>query len=365
MSKFKNLLNSLNINEKYTKTVQKQKEFTHVKDNIPLVANYNFQCDLIYFPETKQKYKYLFTMTDLATNAFDCEPMKDRTAEDALKAMQQCFKRAYIKQPESSLQTDGGVEFKGLFNDWLKKHDIMHNTTVPDRHKQQGNIESLNKQLARLINGYLNNIEVKTGKVAKEWTPILPEIRKELNKIRLVKGKDPYTTEYEVPDFGVDKTVNKLDKKTGLTKQITETVFRNPKFNVGDVVIHKLETPHNSLGHKQSTVGWRVGDTRWDTKQPRKIVKIVYYSGGDSPYRFMLEGINNVSYTEKELMKAKNEVDNKYVIKQIIDKKIVNRKVFYKVWWRGFLKAQSTWEPIETLIEDDAQNLIDEYEELH
>ncbi len=36
MGKFKELLESLNINEKFNKRIHKQKEYNHVKDNIPL-----------------------------------------------------------------------------------------------------------------------------------------------------------------------------------------------------------------------------------------------------------------------------------------------------------------------------------------
>ncbi len=40
MRKFKELLESLNINEKFNK-IHKQKEYNHVKDKVPLVEDCN------------------------------------------------------------------------------------------------------------------------------------------------------------------------------------------------------------------------------------------------------------------------------------------------------------------------------------
>ncbi len=141
MGKFKELLESLNINEKFNKRIRKQKEYNHVKDNVPLVEDYNMMADLLYLP-AYNGYKYLFVIVDLASDEFDIEPIKNKEPETVLKAMLKCFKRGYISKPEYTLKTDGGKEFKGVFN-----------------------VESLNRQLARLFNGYMNAIEVKTGKV--------------------------------------------------------------------------------------------------------------------------------------------------------------------------------------------------------
>lgn len=53
-----NLLKKLNINETYTKTLKKVKNFNAVKDNIPLKQDYNFMADLLMLPTTK-KVHYL------------------------------------------------------------------------------------------------------------------------------------------------------------------------------------------------------------------------------------------------------------------------------------------------------------------
>ena len=128
---------------------------------------------------------------------------------------------------------------------------------------------------------------------------------------------------------------------------------------MGDVVYEKLNTPENALGHKQNTKNFRVGDYRY-SQIPKKIIKVAYFT--DKPYhRYILEGLPNVSYSEYELMKAKDEKETKYEVKKIIGKRTKNKKTEYLIWWKNYRKNESTWEPEKNLIEDGLKNLIDEY----
>ena len=84
------LLQELGIDEKYSKPVKIKKEFSKVKENIPLKADYNFMADLLELPETKKGYKYLLVVVDLATDEFDIEPIINKdslTVVDAMKTM--------------------------------------------------------------------------------------------------------------------------------------------------------------------------------------------------------------------------------------------------------------------------------------
>ena len=45
------------------------------------------------------------------------------------------------------MQTDGGGEFKGSSNTWLKKNGNSHVTTVPSRHSQMQMVENINRIL--------------------------------------------------------------------------------------------------------------------------------------------------------------------------------------------------------------------------
>jgi hypothetical protein len=55
MSKFRNLLSQLHIDETFSKRIKAKptEGYNHVKDNIPLIANYNFMADTLYLPTAK------------------------------------------------------------------------------------------------------------------------------------------------------------------------------------------------------------------------------------------------------------------------------------------------------------------------
>jgi hypothetical protein len=292
-SKFAAILKELNIDESLTKPIQKEKSFNKVKDTVALIKGNNQQLDILYLPTTTFGYKYLLTACDLATNACDFEPMKHKTPTSVLIAYKKINTRVYIKRALVTITTDSGNEFKGEFGQYLTKHEIFHRITMPDRHRQTANIESLNKQLGRLINGYLNKIEVETGHIAKSWLPCLSIIREGLNKIRIIKTPDDINS-YHYPVADGSYQVKKGKKLVD--------IYIDAKFKVGDMVYYKSEVPLNALGHKQNTKLFRVGDIRYNLN-PKKIIKVLNYPS-PNPYRYMLEGIPNVSYTDKELKKV-------------------------------------------------------------
>lgn len=322
------LLNKLGVDETFTKPPQKQKVFNKVKDNIPLVKQANYMSDLLELPKTKNGFKYLLVVIDLATDAFDIEPIKSKESKETLNGLKTIFKRKWIKKPKVSITTDGGNEFKSVFNKFLEDENIYHKTALPYRHKQLGNVENLNKQLGRLLNGFMNSKEVETGKVYREWDTILPIIRTDLNKHR---AKDIPNNPYNQspPDFNLQE---------------------NPKFKIGDVVYYKLDYPENALGNKQSTANFRVGDYRF-SKIPKKIVNVLLYPKQPT-FRYMLKDMPNVSYNEYELKLAKGETQTKYKVKEILGSKKIKGVKHYLIWWKNYKKADATWEPEQQLIED-------------
>ena len=326
------LLEKIGINETYTKSVKKP-IFDKVKQNTFPKRGYNYMADLLHLPETKDGYSYLLCIVDLWSNSFDMEPLKTKEPVEVVHAMEKIFNRKYLSEPKATIRTDNGTEFKGVFHKWLYDHDILHRESEPYRHQQLANVEMLNAVLGRFLNGYMNKKEEETGKVYKEWTDILELLRVELNKLRLRKDGDPY---------------NDI---------LTPPTNKTPKYKVGDLVYRKVERPMNALGHYQNTANFRVGDYRFDIKNPRKITQILYY-----PFnvRYILNELPNVSYTEAELKPAKQKEET-YTVKAIIGKKKEKRIVYYQVWWKGYKKAESTWEPESKLIEDGLKNMIDQY----
>jgi hypothetical protein len=330
------IIKDLGLNETFTKSVKRDKVFTKVKDNIPLVAHYNYMMDLLFLPTDKSGFKYCLVVVDLATNEFDIEPIKNKEPGTILQAFKSMYKRNYIKKPYASIRTDAGNEFKGVFQKYLYDQSILHKVAKAGRHKQLANVESLNKQLGRLFNGYLNKIEEETGKVYRNWTDIVAPIRTKLNAYRKITYKTaPQDQNYPIPD---------LSKKS--------------QYKVGDIVYVKLDQPRNALGEKVSGDSFRVGDYRFDLT-PRRILQVLVYSG-KVPYRYIVTGIPNVSYTESELRPAK-EKQEEYKVKEIIDKKKIKNKIFYLVWWQGYLKKDATWTPKSTLIQD-VPHLVTKFE---
>jgi hypothetical protein len=90
MSKFNGILDDLNINEKFTKHINRPKIFNKVKDHVPLVPDWNMMCGLLFLPTAKFGFKYFFCIVNLATDD-------------------------YVKEPKYSLKTVSGNEFKGVF----------------------------------------------------------------------------------------------------------------------------------------------------------------------------------------------------------------------------------------------------------
>jgi hypothetical protein len=339
----KDILKKLGIDEQYTKPVKiPKKAFNKVKDNVPHVPHYNYEADLLTLPTTKQGFNALLVVVDLGNDEFDIEPIKNKEASTILTAFKEMFKRPYIKEPYASVRTDGGGEFKGPFQKYLYDKSIYHGISEPDRHKQMANVESLNRQLGRLFNGYMNAKEISTGIQYNEWTDILKDVRKDLNEHRKKPTGDPALDKYK----------------------IMEDV--EAKYKVGDIVYRISEVPLNALGHEQTSKKFRMGDYRWDLV-PRKIVKVLRF-GGDIPVRYVLNYKKNVSYAEYELRPAK-EKQEMFIVREIIGRKVVteNKKKItkYEIWWKGFLKNESTWESKEELIKDGFKKEIETYDKLH
>lgn len=302
MSKFKGILEDLNINEKFTKRINRPREFNKVKDNVPLVPDWNCMCDLWFGPTAKFGFRYCFAIVDLATDAFDIEPIKNKEPATVLKAMQKCFARDYVKEPLYSLKSDSGTEYKGVFHKWLYDESILHKVALAHRHASMGNIESLNLQLGRLFNGYMNQMEEKTGKRCVNWTDIVPIVREKLNAVRK-KSVPENINEYEYPVQEDLKEVTVKSKKS--EKPLVRYERIEPKYKVGRYVYRYLDHPKDALGKNQPTAQRRQGDYNWD-RVARRVEKVVTMGGRGPTYRYVLEDLPNVSYTENQLKPAVN-----------------------------------------------------------
>lgn len=315
------ILQELKINETYTKPPKIKKEFSKVKDNIPLKADFNFMADILELPQTKKGFQYLLVVVDLATDEFDIEPIKTKESKTVLKAMLKMFKRKHIEKPYASIRTDGGPEFQDEFSKYCYENSILHKVGISGRHQQMANVERLNRELGRLFNGYMNAIEEETGRTFREWVEAVPKVREMLNEYRKKPEGNPFTDIYEAPDVSIQ-----------------------PKYKEGDIVYRISEKPLDALGRKQPTQNFRAGDYRWDMT-PRKIVKVVRYSG-KVPIRYILENLSNVAYAENELKPAK-EKEAMYQVQSVKAKRTVKGVKELLIKWKGYRKP--TWEKYDEI----------------
>jgi hypothetical protein len=349
--KLASILENLNIDKNVVEnSIPKQQTYNKFANNVVPISDYNYQCDLIQFPETKDKYKYLFTMVDIYDGSVDFEPLKQKFAEDAKLALIKIFQRGILKKPKGSIRTDNGKEFQGNFHQFLNSLGIFHKYSVPYRHKQMSPIESLNNSVSILINAYLNAKTKQYDEDYNEWVEILDSIRTELNKYRAKPVDDKESFEKALDKQG---TFNEEDAK-------------NQTYKVGDLVYKKLEKPMDILNRPINDTRFRRGDKRWDDRVSR-IVKVLYFN--DYPYyRYMLNDVPNASYSKYDLKKAKDRQEETFRVKQVIGKTYLGRNqgYGYKLWYSNQTRKEANKNPYQNqqfIEENNLQELVNQYNE--
>ena len=336
---FKDVIKALNIDEFYTKSDMKQKKYNKIILGVVPEENFNYMSDLVEMPTTSKGYKWLLVVLDLATNKFDIEQMKNKTSLSTLNAFKEIIKRKILILPEISLKTDGGTEFKAEFNQYLRDHNIFHKVAMPYRKQQMGPVEGLNGVITRILMNYLNDKTIELNKDYNDWIDKIPAVRTEVNNYR---SRDLTTLTKYQDQFHFD-----LD------------VAGEQDYNVGDFVHWKINRPTDIKGNPINDGKFRNGDRRYSLES-REIVDVLCYPT-EPYYRYKLNEMNNVSFSKYDLKKSTKE-NNTFIVKNIIGKKTLNKIKYYLVHWKGKLKSESSWEPALTLIEDDLQDYITEFE---
>jgi hypothetical protein len=124
-------------------------------------------------------------------------------------------------------------------------------------------------------------------------------VREMLNDYRQKKLPADITT-HQYPIFDpTTETKKKVKNRSGELTSNMQHRMTHPKYRVGDLVNVILQEPVNALGKKHTDKRFRMGDYRLDKKK-RKIIAVLYYAD-IPPYRYLIEGFPNASYTEDEL----------------------------------------------------------------
>ena len=271
------LLKHFNIDNRFTEKKHKLKYDSFDENTFPK-EDYNFSADLVYLPPYRG-FKYLLVVVDNWSNEIEFQQIKTKTPDVVLKAFKKIIDRKYMNKPKGSLRVDAGTEFKGVFKNYMFAENILLRVAMTGRHKQNAKAESAIKLISFLIINYLNVKEIETQKNYRNWIELLEPLRNKINELRKRPDEDPFNKYYK----GV--------------------IFKNPKFKIGDNVVHLLTKPVDALNKKQSSENRRVGDYIYSYHKPRKIEKVLYYVNN---IRYVLEGMKQVSFTEDELLPYRN-----------------------------------------------------------
>lgn len=301
-SKLQSIYDDLGIDRKLTKRRYRiKKEFNHVKDNTRLQEDCNFMIDILDLPTAPFGFKYLLVCCDIATDEFDIEQMKNKDSETVLNAFKKMLTREYLNKPKYYMISDNGTEFLDVFQKYLYDESIYHKTALKNRHTQLANIDSLCAVLGRIFNGFMNEKEKLTGRISKNWTSIIPDVRKKLNILRKKKLPTNLKTDNSQPlvNTTVKNNTEELDEKNNKSSVKIES-FVKPKFKVGQKVYVVLDTPKSILGKDQKNTRFREGDVTVSLKK-HTILEILYMNGSGPTIRYIVTGYKNVSFSEDQL----------------------------------------------------------------
>ena len=301
-----------------------------------------YQADVLYLPEdTKTKDKYALVVVDIQTKLFDAEPMKDRKAEDVVKAFKKIFRRRILSKPSTLMQVDPGVEFNNtVTKEYFDSLGIGYRFGKVGRSRQQAVVEAKNKIIAKALFMRMTANELQTGEKDTDWVEFLPALVKELNKIIKAQGVPKQSTEPILTDKTILLEVG----------QNVRVILDKPE----DVTIGKL------MGHFRAT------DIRWSPKVT-KITNVILTPG--QPPMYQVEGDDKRAYTYNQLQTVDNNEEkpfqfsgSKYIVEKIVDKK--GKK--YLVKWKGYGNDSNSWEDGTQLSSSpDIKKMIDSFNKLN
>ena len=291
------------------------------------------QVDLLYLPNDNG-YKYVLTAIDDATRLADAEPLKSSSAAAVLAAFKKILRRKYIQKPTIRLESDGGGEFKGVFQKWLDSNGIDHKVGRPGRSRQQALVEGMNRLLGVAIFTKQNADELRTGEESKDWVSDLPTVIRIYNQHTKKTRKSPEQRMKEVPP----------PQCKGSSCELLEK---------GDKVHVVKEKPSSIVDGKRLAGKFRATDLRW-TVGTHTIIKVVVRAG--SPPLYKVDGINAMFPREQLKLASKvkagkdEATGGKFIPERIVDKKVMKknpkekRRVHYKIRWKGYDSKGDTWE---------------------
>lgn len=291
-----------------------------------------YQADTLYMPEDKH-FKFLLVCCDLYDGTIDAEPMKEVNNNEALRGFKAIFKRKYLKFPKF-ITFDRGNEFK---NDEIVKYFNSNGTNVKfaltGRSRQLANVERANQKIATILFKRMASQELITGEPDSHWVDDLHPLIEVLNKHKKLP------LEKEIFDEPI------VDQYTGKL------------LSIGQKVRILLDYPINNTNHARLNGKFRSSDIRW-SPQVYEITDVLSKPG--FPPGYLTSKDDDVFRTKNQLSVVKRnekEPESKYIrgepefyiISEILDKKVENKKTFYLCRYKGYSREEATWEPAKIL----------------
>mgnify|MGYP001810685685 CR=1 FL=1 len=231
--------------------------------------NKTHQADVLFIPEDRQlpgQPTAALIVSDVASKRLDVRFLKEKTANETKKALQQIYNSDNIDKPEYRIVTDAGAEFKGPFKNYVENE--------------------LNTKLATKTAGKsIGHIDAQISKVKEKFYDAQDEFEQNKKKSK-VKGYFRFRKEME----NVVDDINSDYKKRESEGKIRKPRFSSEKnviatndvndhlLQVGDIVKRKLyKTENRNVGN------FRKGDRRWTLKD-FKIVNIFLTPGSPPMY---------------------------------------------------------------------------------
>jgi hypothetical protein len=260
--------------------------------NIPRMnKNYAHQLDILYLPNDGGK-KYCLVCVDQGSRYIGAVALEDRKAIDVINGLKEIYKTSkYVKKPKVVI-TDQGSEFKGNFDDELKKMKINNHKLVKvGRHRSVSLAERKNQTIGKIIHKILTQVQLTSKNVSSKWVEFLPLIIKSINEKVTEQNKKIK-----------EKSIDEIEPFTYNKKHKIDMLMEGDKVRVA------LDNPIDVDG-KALNGAFRSGDIRYD--KTIRTVKYMYMKP-EQPIMYFLNGssdnleIELVGYTRNQLLKVSN-----------------------------------------------------------
>jgi hypothetical protein len=321
-----NKVNKNELNSLYKKPIKE------TKGQMPRTQvfhkNTYHQGDILYLPEDKN-FKFLLVIVDPYDGSVDAEPLKDILSKnnDVLDGIEAIYSRNYLDLP-IIITFDKGSEFaQDSVKNYFKKRNVNIKYALSGRSRMLATVERMNQTIGTILLKRMTSQELITGETSKEWIDDIKPLIKFLNDKKKKPLKKPISEDPIV------------DKYTG---ELLEE---------GEKVRVSLDKPIDTVKNNRLIGKFRSSDIRW-TPQIYKITQVLLKPG--FPPMYITSQQQNISRTKNQLQVVddnEKEPDPKFnrgnsehnIISEILEKRTVNRKIEYKVRWKGYKENEASW----------------------